>query len=305
MSSFTHNSDSQMNTQTFSAPTNLPKIYSRRKGRMHAICRALVTCVGLFSLVSPASGQTHHIITPLDAAFAGAVTARSGDIRFASGNPASLRGPARTAVLASFTPSALGIEGYREGSFIGGTSLGHSFRIGLQAATLEAGAFRESSAQVIAAGYIHPDLTVGTSVALHNRAIDGYGSRSLPAIDIGMLVQLAPRFHAGASFTNITRSAFDEYPLPQRLALGLLYEPDSTFSFSLDVLQELERSSGVAFGLAWKPVPQLKVRGGIGSEPGRLGYGLGYSIGDIVLDYGGSYTEPLGFRQIFGAGLTW
>ena len=294
-----------MNTLYFSAPTNLPKIFSRGKGRMHTFCRACLSSVGVLLTIFPLAGQTFQTITPLDAGFAGSVTARSGDIRFASGNSASLESPGKGSLLAAFTPSALGIPEYREGSFIAATSVGTKFRLGLTGTTLGAGAYRESSAGVIVAGNLHTQMTAGAKIALYNLNIQQYGSRTVPVAEIGVLVQLANNLNAGASFTNITRSKVEDRPLPQRLALGLLYAPDSTFSFSLDLSQELQRESGIAFGMSWTPISQLILRGGIGSSPERIGYGLGYRIGNISLDYGGSYTSPLGFRQIFGTGIYW
>ena len=294
-----------MNTLYFSAPTNLPKIFSRRKGRIRPIRRALLFFAGLtFSVVS-LFGQTFHTISPLDAALAGSVTARSGDIRYATGNPASLINPDNNGIFAAFTPSALGIDEYREGSFIGATSFGNKVQLGLVGTTLGAGDYRESSAGIILTGNLHNRLTTGLKIAAHNLSIRQYGSRTLAALDIGMLVNLGATINAGASFTNITRAGFDPSPLPQRLALGLLYTPDTTLSLSLDISQELTQESGVAFALMWTPIQELNIRCGIGSEPHRVGYGIGYRIGDVVIDYGGSYTSPLGFRHTFGTGLVW
>lgn len=296
-----------MNTLQFSAPTNLPKIFSRGKGRMPAFCRAFISCVGVLLTVSPLGSQTFQTISPLDVGFAGAVTARSNDYRFASGNPASLQRPDndKGGILAAFTPSALGIPKYREGSFIAATSFGTKFQLGLSGTTLGAGAYHESSAGIIASTNLHAQLSVGAEIALYNLNIHQYGSRTVPVADIGVLAQLANNLAAGASFTNITRSNVAGSTISQRLALGLLYIPDSTFSLSLDFSQELQRESGLAFGISWIPINHLVLRGGLGSSPERVGYGLGYRVGNITLDYGGSYTSPLGFRQTFGTGIYW
>ncbi len=274
---------------------------------MPAFCRAFISCVGVLLSVLPLTGQTFQAISPLDVGFAGAVTARSNDYRFALGNPASLQRPekGKGGILATFTPSALGIPEYREGSFIAATSFGTKFQLGLSGTTLGAGAYRESSAGIIASANLHTQLSVGAEIALYNLNIHQYGSRTVPVADIGVLVQLANSLDAGASFTSITRSNLGDSPLPQRLALGLLYTPDSTFSLSLDFSQELQQESGLALGISWMPINHVVLRAGIGSSPERIGYGLGYRVGNITLDYGGSYTSPLGFRQTFGTGIYW
>ncbi|MCB0713831.1 MAG: hypothetical protein KDD67_16000 [Ignavibacteriae bacterium] len=269
------------------------------------VVRSLYSIVLLFFVGEILSAQTLQRVDPLEAGFAGSTTARTGSGWFVHRNPATLPTVKGGSLLGSYSPSALGIEGYREGAFIGSMSFGESLSVGLNGAAFGTGAYSESAGGIVAATQLEQYLRVGATLLLQSVSIEQYGSNVIPLLDIGTQVQVSPEAVFGASFVNVTRSAVSDQDIPQRLSLGFAWTPDSTLSLSADIVQELRHDLGFAIGVEVEPIENIPVRGGIASEPSTVGFGVGFRTGNIIVDYGGSWVDPLGFRHVFGAGITW
>ena len=261
---------------------------------------ALIACTSSFMFA-----QTLQRVDPLEAGFAGSTTGRTGSAWFVHQNPASLASLQSGVLLGCFSPSALGIEDYKEGAFIGGAVIGESVQVGLSGAAFGSGEYREAAGGIVGAAQIEKHLSVGATLLLQSVSIQRYGSSVIPLFDIGVQVQVSPKATFGASFINTTRSAITDQDIPQRLAFGFGWTPDSMLSLSLDVIQELRRDLGFAFGIELEPLKNLSLRAGMGSEPSTVGFGLGFRTDNVIVDYGGSYVDPLGLRHVFGAGITW
>lgn len=250
--------------------------------------------------------QTLDRIDPIETAFAGSTTARSGDARLAWRNPASLgRLAGKRNIVASFAPSVLGIDGYREGSCIFAMNVGKHLSIGLSGAGLGAGDYQEFSGSVAAAGSVGDDLRLGFTLTAQSTSIRDYGSQVVPLIDLGMQIDVAEAIALGASFVNATRTTVADEDIPQRLAIGMACTPDSSITLSMDAVQELRRDLGFAFGVSYNPAAGVTLRTGLSTEPRTVGYGVGYRLGDVTIDYGGAYVDPLGFNHVFGVGVVW
>lgn len=248
--------------------------------------------------------QTLQRVDPLEAGFAGSTIGRTGSGWFLQGNPASLASTEKSFLFGSFSPSAAGIEGYKEGAFVGGIAIGSSIHVGVNGAAFGVEGYSEAAGGVVAAVEIDR-VRIGATFLLQSVAIELYGSSVLPLLDIGAQVEISSEAVFGASFINATRSAVTDLDIPQRLGLGFMWQPDSTLSLSIDAVQELRRDPGLAFGIEYEPLRNLPMRLGFASEPGTIGFGLGFRMENVLVDYGGSYVDPLGFRHVFSAGMTW
>ncbi len=274
-----------------------------------AVVRFLLRSTTLFCLLCCipilSHTQTLQRVDPFETGFAGSTTGRVGSGWFVHRNPAALATVEGGMLLASFSPSALGIQGYREGAFIASTQLGNTFSLGLNGGAFGAGAYSEAAGGVVAAVRVEKYLRIGATFLLQSVSIEGYGSEIIPLLDVGTQVRLSAETVFGASFVNATRSTVSDRDLPQRLALGFAWMPDSSLSFSADIVQELRRDLGFALGVEFEPLNGLPLRAGIGSEPSTIGFGIGFRTGNFIVDYGGSRVDPLGFRHVFAAGITW
>lgn len=295
---------SQMITHPLSASTNLAKKRGRPKGRIRSFSLALLAVVGAicpFRL----SSQSFERVDPLEFGFAGAASARTDDPRFGFANPASIAPEDRGALFVSAASPAAGFSGVSEGTVLAAQRIGDRLRVGIDAGSFGNGAYRESSASFALSADPDPHISVGLRCSAYNVSIAEYGSTTHPSLDVGLLAEPSDRFRLGASFTNLTRSAPADRPLPQRLTLGACYLPDSTFACSFDITQELGFDIDYRIGISYDPISSLRLRGGLGSGPARLGFGVGYRIRDIMIDYGGLWNNVLGLRHVVGVGLLW
>lgn len=290
----------------FTARINLPNICGEPKGRTFIYPILFLSTLLSVLPVLQLTAQVLDWVDPVETAFAGSTTARSSDPRLAWRNPAALGNlEKRFNILAAFAPSVLGIEGYREGAFTAAATFGKHLAVGLSGAGLGAGAYQEFSGGATAASTIANNLRIGASLIARSASIDEYGSQIVPLLDLGAQIDVTPWFTVGASFVNATRTTLADEEIPQRLAMGMLFSQDSTFSLSMDVLQELRSDLGVGIGLSLLAVDGLTLRAGLATAPRTLGYGIGYQLGDIRVDYGGAYVAPLGYSHVFGVGVAW
>jgi hypothetical protein len=239
--------------------------------------------------------------SPALLALAGSVVARTGTPWYALSNPASLAGDTDIDILCAYSPSSIGIAGFVQGTMIA-TLPFDSLRCGaLSAGATSVPGYREvyGSATI---GLRSGSISFGAAISILSISIDRYGSAVAPTLDIGLLAALNDRTRLAGAVSNVTRERLADADLPQRLALGLAMDFGRT-TISADVVQELHRSASVAIGLSFTPVPGSTINAGVGSYPEQISLGFSYNYHGIVIDYGGSYGVPLGFRHLFGAGV--
>ncbi|HVZ38887.1 MAG TPA: hypothetical protein VHI13_06395 [Candidatus Kapabacteria bacterium] len=271
--------------------------------RIHWIKGTSLPCLILLALPGAVTGQNWN--SPPGIAMAGAVTARTESPWFAAANPAATASDSARTFAAAFAPSALGIEGYRDGSAM--ASWRHDTTLALAATIGGVGAlsYSEISAGIAGAYSVAQDVRIGVAFRLHAIAVRGYGAATAPELDAGFLLRLNVRMRAAAAVRNLTRSSIAGTPFPQSISLGVAFDlvPQTTVSF--DIAHESERSAGASFGISHIPADRLTLRFGAGVTPERVAAGLSYAAETVLLEYGGSYVANVGMRHAIGVGLHW
>ena len=253
--------------------------------------------------VTRLAAQPSSSVDPVAMALAGSSTARTGGAWLAGWNPAAPGSGGRASFAAAFSPSAIGIDGYREGYMIALLPLDSESAIGADASGMGAGAYRESTARLLGAITVAGIVRLGAALALHSLAIDGYGGALSGTIALGAVASLGGRARFGMSADNIARGRIAGTALPQRMAFGFALDLNGGLTLSADAWRESRRPAGGAIALSCSPVRGLALRGGIGAGPATIALGLGYEAGSLLLDYGGAYIAPLGLRHVVGAGI--
>lgn len=241
--------------------------------------------------------------TPEEIALAGSAVARTGSIWTSRANPASAGSTTARSIAASFSPSALGIEGWYEGYAVASLPLDSGIAAGAALQGLGAGSYRELTGSALGSITIAGIVRLGAAITIHSLSIEHYGSAAAASLDIGAIMRLGERIRFGGAAGNITRSRLGGADLPGRVAFGFAFDLDGGLTLSADAWQELRRSAGAALALSGSPAPGLTLRGGIGSGPGTIALGVSYDTGEILIDYGGAYIAPVGFRHAVGAGI--
>jgi len=249
------------------------------------------------------SAQPSLPSSPVEAGLAGSVVARVESPWLARSNPAAVATAPTGTFGASFSPSNLGIEGFYEGYALAALPIDSLAGIGAAVQGVGAGGYREISGSCIGAVTLGETVRLGAALTVRSLAIDRYGAATAATIDLGAIAWLSDRIRFGGMIANINRAELAGAGLPERVAVGFAFDIGSSTALSIDAWQELRRSAGLAMGLSTSPAPGLTIRGGAGSGPGTMALGVGYTAGDITIEYGGAYVVPVGFRHVIGAGI--
>lgn len=169
----------------------------------------------------------------------------------------------------------------------------------------EDGSFSASdmSASISFGREISANLSLGTNLKLINQNIDKENAFGV-ALDIGGMYNIKDTsFKLGGALLNIGPSMKfikTRYPLPLALNIGGAYSY-GTYEISLNLLHRiLEKESSASFGIEYKPIAYLSLRGGylltlagsaitnnsIGENGiSNLNAGLGFKVKDHQIDY--------------------
>ncbi|MBS1910530.1 MAG: hypothetical protein JST22_00965 [Bacteroidetes bacterium] len=271
--------------------------------RIHWIKGASLPC--LILLVAPGSVPGQNWDSPPEIAMAGAVTARTESPWFAASNPAAVEADSGRVLAVAFAPSALGIEGYRDGAAVAALRRDSTLALAATIGGVAALSYSEMSAGIAGAYSAADDARIGVAFRLHAIAVRGYGMAAAPELDAGFMLRMNARMRAAAAVRNLNRASIAGAPFAQSISLGVAFDliPQTTVSF--DIVHESGRSAGAAFGISHIPVDRLTLRFGAGVTPGRVAAGFAYTAETLLLEYGGSYVANVGIRHAIGIGLRW
>jgi hypothetical protein len=125
-----------------------------------------------------------------------------------------------------------------------------------------------------------------------------YENAKAVSADLGFTAQLNNDLTLGANIQNISNSSFDNYEdlrVPTIFRLGLGY----TFSKQLLTLVEVEKDLTypliTKFGMEYRPIDLLYLRGGFRTNDFRFAFGLGINWKWFQLDLGMDYQNLLGY----------
>jgi len=125
----------------------------------------------------------------------------------------------------------------------------------------------------------------------------GYGNASAVSFELGAVMHISERLHAGIQADNPMGGKFgknDGEKLSSVYTFGLGYEASEKFFFSAEIVKEENRPVNVNAGLQYKFIPQLLVRTGMSSATSSAWLGLGLTVKSFRLDITAGYHPQLG-----------
>ena len=142
---------------------------------------------------------------------------------------------------------------------------------------------------------IHSSLALGYSLKAYHWSLGeslewgDLGSATTFGIDVGLLASVYTRTFLGVYLLNINSpqiGAYSKHDLPQRIVVGISYQPYDGVTTSLD----LNRQIGVGGTQLWggaefQVISNLALRFGATTDPNRFSAGLGLMFSQFVLDY--------------------
>ncbi len=170
--------------------------------------------------------------------------------------------------------------------------------------SVEAGPWSELAGNVRVS---HAFGRIETGMRLHLRStrIEKYGATLVPSLDVGVAVPITSTVDLALLVTNATRSSSGRSPTEQLLSAGMTVRADSGLTLSLDVRSIPGVPISVRTGLSWRPLESVVARIGLGSEPERVGLGLGFLYDRFSLDLGTDFRFETGTSVALGGGVSW
>jgi hypothetical protein len=141
-------------------------------------------------------------------------------------------------------------------------------------------------------------LDIGACFNFNSIKISGYGNSSAINGEIGILLHLTDKLHAGINVFNPAGGKFGNdfnEKLATVITVGSGYEASENFFVSTEIKKEEGLPVNVNAGIQYKFLPQLFVRVSIASETSTTYFGIGFIMKSFRMDVIASYHPQLGF----------
>jgi len=147
-------------------------------------------------------------------------------------------------------------------------------------------------------------LSVGIAMDyLTTKIGEGYGSQGVLAAEFGIQAKPLKGLTIGAHVFNPTRAKLADYN-NERLPTVIRFGGDYNFSDKVKVAVETEKDIAqkaiFKAGIEYKPVKELYLRAGIGTNPTLTSFGFGLNLKRIQIDISANYHQTLGFSPQIG-----
>ncbi len=140
-------------------------------------------------------------------------------------------------------------------------------------------------------------VDIGAQFNYHGIRISSYGNASAISFELGTVLHLTDKLHAGVHITNPVGGKFgkdQQEKLSSVYTVGLGYEASQKFFISIEIEKEEDQPVNVNAGFQYKFIPQLLARAGMSSATSSAWIGLGFTIKSLRLDVTTSFNPQLG-----------
>ena len=140
-------------------------------------------------------------------------------------------------------------------------------------------------------------VDIGAQINYQSIRINSYGNASAVSFELGTILHLTDKLHAGLHATNPVGGKFgkdQQEKLSSVYSFGIGYEASDKFLVSAEIQKEEDQPVNVNAGFQYIFIPQLLVRAGMSSATSAAWLGLGLTIKSFRLDVTTSYHPQLG-----------
>jgi hypothetical protein len=138
---------------------------------------------------------------------------------------------------------------------------------------------------------------IGAQFNYHSIRLAGYGNASAISFELGTILHVTDKLHAGVHVANPVGGKFgkdEQEKLASVYTIGLGYDASEKFFISAEIEKEEDQPVNVNAGMQYKFIPQLLARMGISSATSSAWFGLGLTIKSLRIDVTTSYHPQLG-----------
>jgi hypothetical protein len=140
-------------------------------------------------------------------------------------------------------------------------------------------------------------LDIGAQFNYHGIRISGYGNASAISFELGTILHISEKLHAGVHVNNPVGGKFgkdQQEKLSSVYSFGLGYDASPKFLVSAEIEKEEDQPVNVNAGMQYKFLPQLLARIGMSSATSAGWLGLGLTLKSFRIDITAAYHPQLG-----------
>jgi len=140
-------------------------------------------------------------------------------------------------------------------------------------------------------------VDIGAQFNYYSIRIPTYGNASTISFELGAIMHVTDKLHAGIHVANPVGGKFGEEKqekLSSVYSMGLGYDASEKFFVSMEIEKEEDQPVNVNAGMQYKFLPQLLARAGMSTATSTAWFGLGLTIKAIRIDVTASYHPQLG-----------
>jgi len=133
---------------------------------------------------------------------------------------------------------------------------------------------------------------------LHTSIAEDYGKKGLVTFELGLLSKINEHLTLGAHIFNPIGAKLAEYEderIPAILKVGAAYSFDSNILISVEAEKDTEHDPILKFGLEYRIIEKIFVRGGVSSNPGTYSFGFGLNLDKLKIDFSSTIHQTLGY----------
>ena len=178
-----------------------------------------------------------------------------------------------------------------------GLHAGHG-NFGINTGYFGFGDYNETQIGLAYAKKLGSKLDIGACFNYNAIKISGYGNSSAINGEIGILLHLTDKLHAGINVFNPAGGKFGNdfnEKLATVITIGSGYEASEKFFVSTEIEKEEDLPVNVNAGIQYKILSQLFVRIAIATETSNTYFGIGFTMKSFRIDVIASYHPQLGF----------
>jgi len=160
-------------------------------------------------------------------------------------------------------------------------------RFGLAAESFGFSDYRRSTASVVLAARVAHEMHVGARGTYRHVGVLGYPGNSASGLSLGWLANVHERAVIGGAWRYLavsTRAV--QSLLTQEVVFGAGLQPADGLRVFVSVTQEVGTAPDFRLGSEIVVSPNLSARVGTGTNPTRVGFGIGIQVGSIGTDLG-------------------
>lgn len=172
-----------------------------------------------------------------------------------------------------------------------------SGNVGLKAGYYGFSDYNETQVGLAYARKLGHKIDIGAQFNYNGISMAGYGNEAAVTFEIGTVLHLTEKLHAGAHFNNPVGGEFgkeQDEKLASVYTFGIGYEASEKFFVSTEIMKEEDQAVNVNLGLQYKFLSTLLARAGMSTNTSTAWLGIGLTLKSFRIDVTTAYHPQLG-----------